>query len=217
MKYLVILSVLIAFSFNLSAEARFAPPSPPQKNPHEAQTPEDKARVAFALKAVGLILEKNLNLEQSQEKSVSSLFLNKDLNCLKTLLCWQKDGAFVEEVSGIQIAKGRVVEIKHPHIIPWSFENFKANQDPNQRMIEKPSSETNPVEDKTALKEEAKPMEIPQLLADEYMIHLYVRFSKQSNWYHLNVIVTEDKEGKLSLRHFFVTPMRNSMPPGAVC
>jgi hypothetical protein len=63
----------------------------------------------------------------------------------------------------------------------------------------------------------AETMRGPQLKADEYMMHVYVRFEKTNGWHHLDVIVTEDKAGNVFLRHFFLMPMQSEMPPGVVC
>jgi hypothetical protein len=63
-------------------------------------------------------------------------------------------------------------------------------------------------------------MPAPQLKADEYMVHAYVKFPYDARWHHLDVILSEDGSGQLSRRNFFSIPMPidpGHLPPGVVC
>lgn len=111
---------------------------------------------------------------------------------------------------------GPQTEIRHPHVIPWSFEKFKANQKGNSAA--QPPAEP-PAVAKMAPGAMA-PMPAPQLKPDEYMVHAYVKFTDSPAWYHVDVIMSEDADGKLVLRDFFKMAIPQSpshMPPGVVC
>jgi len=129
---------------------------------------------------------------------------------------------------------GTKVEIRHPHIIPWSFENFQKNRkitlppvsgtdnsDPNVIVEAQPGKITPPAQDMAEpARSPIPPMPAPQLRPDEYMVHAYVLFPQDPRWYHVDVILSEDASGKLARRNFFVIPMPptgGSLPPGVVC
>jgi len=184
------------------------PPGPPEKNPHPPITEKDKARVAFAVEAAKLLLVKKREVA-FDHGAFGNNFSNKTLECLKKPSCWQKDMNFKNELNIQQHGHGFVTEMRYAHIIPWSFKNFekgKTQVKPTMKQSKKRSSE---------------PMPAPKLKPDEYMIHIYANFDKYGGrWYHLDVILHEDKVGNLFLRHFFMIPIpyaNESMPEGAVC
>lgn len=195
-----------AVLWSVSATAKMAPPSPPAENPHPPVTAEDKKRVAFADQAMALLLKKDLpaSLTPSQPGQPPSAFIDKSLACLQDAACYGKDAAFVNELLFFRDTYGKVVETKHTHVIPWSFDKFRAGA----------AAEAPPPSADMGMSEA---MRGPQIKADEYMMHVYIRFDKAGAWHHLDVIVTEDKAGNLFLRHFFVMPMQSEMPPGVVC
>ncbi len=203
------------------------PPSPPAKNPHPPISRQDKARVAFAQKAVEILLKKKLPQGLKFQGVEESLpFQSKDLACLKKRACYEKDIPFVNELSLMMQTQGNVVAIKHPHIIPWSLQRFLENKlqnrtSENEAIVSNPG----PIADQAPQEELILPrkptMEGPRLLADEYMVHMYVQFKNtDSRWHHLDIILSEDEEGHVFLRHFYTTPMlypKMHMPTGIVC
>jgi hypothetical protein len=200
----ILLATVVLWS--VSATAKMAPPSPPAENPHPPITAEDKKRVAFADQVIALLLKKDLpaSLTPSQPGQPPNGFSDKSLACLQDEACYGKDAAFVNELLFLRETYGKAVETKYVHVIPWSFDKFKGGV----------AADTH---HSSAELRMAEPMPGPQLKADEYMMHVYIRFEKAGAWHHLDVIVTEDKAGNISLRHFFVMPMYSQMPPGVVC
>lgn len=186
---------------------RSLPPEPPATNPHPPVTEIDKKRVKFAEQAITLLLKnKPSPLLQPKPNQPSPSFINKNLSCLQTISCIEKEVAFTNEVLTFHAQYGEVVELKHSHVIPWSIEKF------NSKTETKPVTSSRPVG--------GIAMSGPILKADEYMVHTYVKFNKAEGWYHLDIILSEDKNGDLYLRHFFTMPMpstNSQLPPGVVC
>lgn len=131
-------------------------------------------------------------------------------------------------VREIEAYYGPGVELKHAHIIPWSYENFLKNRktatppttptDPN--VIVEAQSKAAPSSMVPAPPMPGSPVMGPALQPDEYMVHVYARFKGDPAWYHLDVILTEDASGNLVRRRFFRIPMpqeHGSLPPGVVC
>ncbi len=204
----VLLAIVVLWS--VSASAKMAPPSPPAENPHPPVTAEDKKRTTFADQVIEILLKKDFpaTLMPPQQGQPPNGFINKSLACLQDAACYGKDAAFVNELLSYREAYGKIVETRHTHIIPWSFDKFQTLQ--GHAAAEEPPPPAN----RGGM---AKPMLGPQLKADEYMMHVYVRFDKAGGWHHLDVIVSEDNVGNVSLRHFFIMPMQSEMPPGVVC
>ncbi len=194
-------------SFREASTLRSLPPEPPATNPHPALTEIDKKRVKFAEQAISLVLKnKPSSLLQPKPNQPSPNFINKNLNCLQTIGCIEKDTAFTNEILTFYAQYGEVVELRHSHLIPWSIEKFNSR------------TETKTITPSKPLGGVAMPR--PILKADEYMVHSYVKFNKAEGWYHLDIILSEDKNGELYLRHFFTTPMPAAnvqLPPGVVC
>ncbi len=201
--YLLIFCLLL---HPLSLGAEMAPPLPPLENPHPPLTEQDKKRVLFATEATKLFWMSSKTLSPTNTSEKSDSFQNKDLACLKSEACYRKDKMFLAELQNFQKRFGTIEEIKHAHIIPWSMLHFKRMNSPSA-----------PIRDQEA----TKPMEGPSLQDDEYIVHIYTK-NKPSNsypqWHHLNVILSEDKDGNIYLRHFFIIKMSNpKLPAGAIC
>lgn len=223
-KYTTLLSLsFIGLFVSSSAMAELTmgdvpPPQPPEKNMHAPKTPEDKKRVQFAIDAMQQFFGKDsklLNLEKADLKD----FKNKDKACLNNPHCYLEDPSFVNEVNSILKDKGSVVEFKHAHIIPWSFNTFMRQQAKMTGDVSKPSK-PEPMLQKGAVSRAIMNVPVPNLKKDEYMMHIYVRYEKSSKWHHLNVIVHEDKDGNLYLRHFYTVIMpepSHQLPDGVVC
>lgn len=135
-------------------------------------------------------------------------------------------------VQEIRAYYGPNVEIRHPHIIPWSWENFQRNRktppspppsdrsDPNVIIEAQTAKMEPPVSAQKMASGAMAPMPTPQLKFDEYMVHVYARFPQDPRWHHLDVILSEDSSGKLTRRNFFSIPMPSlpsQLPPGVVC
>ncbi len=226
--FLFTLGVLFSFLFiQVSSHAKIAPPTPPPHNPHPPTSQADKARVNFAINAVKLSLMKDSQGGSKKPQAFSEVkvyvpeegdFFDKDSSCLKTPDCYNSDLNFTSEVTRLITAYGKVTEMKHAHIIPWSFENFKKNRKKTSRFESHLSNQVILADIAIDPQRAEEPiMQAPKLKSDEYMVHIYVKFDKKSDWHHLDVILTEDANGKLGLRHFFIAPMRASLPPGVIC
>jgi hypothetical protein len=209
-KPVTLLIVPFALLFALgTAHAKMAPPRPPATNMHAPVTKADKARVALATDAIKRFWQSDLPkaFAKLSSKYVYS-FQSKDARCIKSKACFSKDINFGAELKRLRSTYGKVVEYRHAHIIPWSWKKFMRNRKQGKS-------------DKAARKRKSKmrmhQMVAPQLAPDEYMVHVYVRFSGVGGWHHMDVILSEDAKGKPSLRHFFATPMRSKMPPGVKC
>jgi hypothetical protein len=192
--------------WSVSVTAKMAAPTPPAENPHPPATAFDKKRVAFAEQVIELLLKKDLpsTFKPSQQGQPPNGFTDKSLACLQDAVCYGKDAAFVNELLFFRETYGKIVETRHMHLIPWSLDEFSGH-----RPAESPP--------RSADMGMAKPMQGPQLQSDEYMTHVYVRFDKAIGWHHVDVILTEDKDGNIFLRHLFIMPMQTEMPPGVVC
>ncbi|HKY63806.1 MAG TPA: hypothetical protein VJR29_10330 [bacterium] len=127
-------------------------------------------------------------------------------------------------VAEIRAYYGTGVELRHPHIIPWSFQSFLQNR----QTVPVPPTDPNVIVEaqaKGAPASVAAPapgaMAVgPALQPDEYMVHVYARFPGDPAWYHLDVILTEDAAGNPLRRRFFRIPMppaHGRLPPGVVC
>ncbi|HCU23561.1 MAG TPA: hypothetical protein DF383_00980 [Deltaproteobacteria bacterium] len=115
-------------------------------------------------------------------------------------------------VAEIKAQYGPDVEIRHPHIIPWSYEKFLKNRG---QPASPAKSQGKPIK-----ADMDPPMQGPVLKPDEYMVHAYVNFPNDPRWHHMDVIMSEDSSGKLTRRGFYSFPMPSSparLPPGAVC
>ena len=206
-KIIVFMALCFGILFQTSdGWSKMALPQPPLENPHPPVTEADKKRVSFAENVVRQLLMKDyppVVYGKPPSPPPTVFFLDKDLLCLQTPSCWQKDYFFVSEVAGLKQQYGTLEEIRFAHVIPWAFEQFQAGKKAEQ-LIKKDMAATL--------------MPAPVLKSDEYMIHIYAKWS--GRWHHLDVIVTENAKGEIFLRHFFSTPMPlddSQLPPGVKC
>jgi len=184
------------------------------KNPHPPQSVEDKNRVAFAELAVNTLLKSPEKKEPSETSPAFhnpiDLALNITQSCLEITSCHEQNKKLQDYIGDILNKYGSLIEIRHAHIIPWSFEKFK-NRNPNH--VEKTAN----FEEKKVAAEPMMP--VPILEDDEYMVHIYANFAN-GKWYHLDVIVSEDAKGNLFFRRFFLFEIQSenqTLPEGAVC
>jgi hypothetical protein len=210
---LFLVSQLEARSSNIVADFN---PTPPTNNPHPAISMEDKKRVDFALTAVKKILMEEGSWKHylKRETTLNAFdYQAKQKACLQNQFCYLKDIVFSNSTKALIDQYGYVLEIKHPHIIPWSFKDFQRNT--KDKMIED-SSDKEIISDGVS----EYSTQAPVVGSDEYLIHMYVAMSKTGDWHHLDVVVKEDKDGKLYLKYFYLFPFPNpgsSLPPGMVC
>lgn len=192
-------------------------PTPPEKNPHPPQTEEDKERVKFALESVKRLLTDKDYWKNQKRVLDRTPFHAKSRTCIRDIKCVEKDRHFILDTKNIYNKHGVVIETKHAHIIPWAFKNFELKTKPISITHEELSGDSEEsVRDEVA----REPMPAPALNPNEYLIHIYAKFSKKNAWYHLDVIIEETPDGKLFFKYFFVAPFYNesgSLPPGVVC
>lgn len=207
-----------------AADQSMAFPEPPAENPHPPVTDQDKKRVTFAEEVIKKVLmmdmsgfvADNLPAFANNDRSVN---LKINAACLADTACLKNNKTTLNYVHSINQMYGQVVEFRHTHVIPWAFENFEknkssVNQNDTASLIARPTQKY--LEKKAA--QEA--MAVPVLQKDEYMLHTYVKFGKNHNWYHVNTIVSEDTRGNLEFRQLFILVMptaHDDLPPGAVC
>lgn len=118
--------------------------------------------------------------------------------------------AAFNQATALQNKYGLLVEFRHAHIIPWSM----------KRMNMRSTAPDREASSKGGFAPILDPDAPPELKADEFMVHMYVKFEKSPAWYHLDVILAKDPQGKISLRGFYAIPIPSSggkLPPGAVC
>lgn len=208
--FVAVLFALTVLSF--ASQARLTEPKPPADNPHTPTTVADIKRVDFAKLVIAKLLQSNL---YGPDTTVDTKWVNSPAmafeiseTCLKSNACLLKNEDLKKFIHAIQNKVGNLQEVKHTHIIPWSFHNF--HKSPRKRGAHK-----------TLIKMDSlNPMISPKLKPDEFMMHSYVRFDKSSRWHHFDVIVSEDAQGNLEWRGFFVTVMpydSGSLPPGVKC
>ena len=210
------LLVFLALLISTPSLAKVKAPEPPAQNPHAAVTPADKARVEAATLAINTFLAGTVSqawLRESVDyKGLGTLrYADKDLRCLRSARCWRTDTAFGMNISAILKSRGKLVEFRYPHVIPWSMKNFKKHQGMHHHHHGSKAHLR-----KSARKFDEQPMAAPALKHDEFMVHLYARF-ENTGWQHVDVIMTEGKDGKPAVRYFFATTMRPNLPPGVRC
>jgi hypothetical protein len=232
-KTVIFLFVLYCFSLGLACakmvSGSVALPMPPMENQHPPTTPEDKARVAFAELAVQKLLFSAAGKEVSTLTDYginrSQIHMDFDQACLMDGTCHVKNAEAVKLLEAIKSVYGPVTEMKHAHIIPWSFVNFQNQLQKASKPIPQVTQSGPGITDEvgTDVKgDEPPPMPSPVLAGDEYMIHVYVTFGKRGGdrWHHMDVIVTEDAQGHLKFRRFYIVPMEipgGNFPEGVVC
>ncbi len=183
-------------------------------NPNPATTSADQKRVAFGEKIIKTLLQKNPVAFAKKRQDSPPLHdrpganFNLDENCLDTPSCLAQNSDLQSYLNDIFSNFGSLLESRHVHVIPWSFEKFK-----NKTQDSKPSS------DSDAMVAQKRQMPVPQLKNDEYLLHSFAKFSNNL-WYHLDVIVSEDAAGKMTFRRFYLFEIPahpNSLPEGVDC
>lgn len=225
--FLVAFAVLLLTNAANAAASQPAPPEPPIENPHPPVTDADKRRVAFAEEVINNLLMKPPVLEEKAIAVASPWFynpavnLNIDETCLKNKECLLNNAALKEHLASFIKTYISLKSYKHVHIIPWSYSRFKnqspAPQKPLPRTLLKEGASAYTESD---VSKNESTMTAPNLASDEYMFHAYVQFGKSNAWHHLDIIVTEDAKGNLTLRRFFIVPMphhERDLPLGVVC
>lgn len=119
-------------------------------------------------------------------------------------------------VQQIRAKYGAGPEIRWPHVIPWSYQNFLKNRK-KQGVSGAPARPLRESEQQAQERAMA-----PSLKPDEYMVHAYVLLP-DGWWHHVDVIMSES-EGpsglQFVLRGFFEMRMplpTVHMPKGVVC
>ena len=193
-------------------------------NPHPPETEEDKQRVAFAENVISTLLK--TTVPQTPPNGALQVYdshgynFNLDADCLRNESCLQNPD-LQTYLKYIFTKLGSVVEFKNSHIIPWSFQHFlkpvAAEHSKSTHTTGQPSTNVKLKHSRMVVDQE--PMPAPVLQKDEYIIHVYAKLANQ-HWYHLDVIVSEDANGKITFRRFFFfeVPTNNqSLPDGVVC
>ena len=203
---LALTNLLLLLSLGSTAVfADVALPTPPDTNPYPPTSYADKARVEVALMAVEKTLSSVPGTQWLANGNKNKPLLDKDLSCFQSPVCWKQDLAFASNVTELTTQRGAVIELRHAHVMPWTIRRFQKR--PAASGITTPKFKA----------KRAKPViNAPKLKADEFMVHIYARFER-GTWHHLDVIMTEDAQGKPAVRYFFTTPMRASLPPGVKC
>ncbi len=190
-------------------------------NPHPPVTDADKKRVAFAELVVNILLRPKEEI--TAQEAAPQIYdtpdknFNLDQNCLIQNECRQKTAGLAAYQNDIFAKYGSLIEFRHAHIIPWSFEKF---QNAAKTAAAKDSAPPLPPHPQmVAQNKTVEPMPGPDLKSDEYMIHVYAKFNNKV-WYHLDVIVSEDAAGKMTFRRFYIFELPrggSQMPDGVVC
>lgn len=190
------------------------PPEPPYENPHPPVTAEDKRRVAFAERALKAILLpgpfsgfKAYSGKNITVSNPATVHVNVSEDCLKDQACVKLNAELATFVKTLVEGEGVPNEIRHAHVIPWSFKKFQDAQTVQSKKSEDKSE-----------KSKRLAMPIPVVAADEYLIHVYLQLAHHT-WMHADVIVNEGPDGTLRLRGFFIVPIvsESKLPPGVKC
>jgi hypothetical protein len=221
-------SLFLAFfllaSFVVSSQSRVLASEPmlegepPAFNPHEPQTPEDKKRVAFAEEGAKKFLTNPLPLPQMMRHSLYDLNASKirfeiTPECLATPDCLEKNPAAKDFVTDVQHHLGTLVEVRFAHIIPQAFRKFRAQQ------LGAAQTKSDAPENAKHKRQFVAEMPSPDLATDEYIVHMYAKFTK-GGWQHLDAVISEDAAGHLKLQRFYqikISPPGRALPPGAKC
>ena len=220
-KIISILFCLLIFSKAFAGVT--APPQPPADNPHPPITEEDKRRVAFGELAI-----KNLLMTSKSTFSGNMTIVDdQSIELAMTQICLESEACIKGKdtqnyLSAFKNRYGVLKTYQHIHVIPWSFEKFK-----NQKMAASkpiPTDTTGdsdpPKRERAAVEASIAVMPTPIVKAGQYMMHAYVQFEGSESWYHLDIIVSENKNGVMKLERFFTTQIpwpSVDLPPGVVC
>lgn len=201
--YLTLASLLIFCFSTLTAHAervRRSSVELPTHNPHPPISAMDKKRVAFAEETIKLLIKEVFTQPQkndiSQWLKKKNLTFDLNLECIQSRECWTKKNDVAQYVQAIQQELWIPEEVKFAHVVPWSMSRYKKTPDST-------TDEKKPTEGATNIY--TKPplnMPHPNLAKNEYMVHAYAKFLKE--WYDLDVILTEDKDGNILFRRFYI-------------
>jgi hypothetical protein len=203
----------------------YLPPQPPADNPHPPITEQDKKRVAFADEVIQKILMADVSGFSADGQPVitnndNTINVQITADCMVLPECLKYNKSLQNYVYSLRNLYGPVLEFRHTHVIPWAFENFErkknsVNSNDTEKLQAKPTQKF--FENKAA----QESMAVPVLQKDEYMLHSYVKLgSRNPRWYHVNLVVSENAQGNLEFRRFFIVPIPSEdahMPPGVVC
>lgn len=225
-KLLILFYVLLTLPLSTSADSPKA--DPPSKNPHPPVTEIDKKRVELAELAITTLLKKKVQgpfENRIKDTNGDQFFFGITKECLQNPKCYNSNTELQRYIFSLQRKFGVLRNSIHAHIIPWSLRKFNKYQYPNKKIA--PQSSKPYIKSKRIRKnrtvsssESVAKMRTPNLQKNEYMVHSYVLFDKSGAWYHLDTIISEDKNGNMKVERFFIIkiPSYNTkLPPGVVC
>lgn len=201
-KYFLWLLFLIGFCLH-PLQVVFADDDLPKQNPYPPQA-SDQQRIDFALKSITNVYQnENLVPQYTWYRIYNYSFKNKNESCLNDLVCLGQDLRLQRELYLLRQKHGRILEIKFPHLDPWSQKRLSQKYKEPKKIKKAPNLE----------------FQGPQALADEFMVHVFVRFEKDpQSWKNLNVFLNEGESGTLQFRHFDVAFLdHNQNLPGINC
>lgn len=214
---------ILTLSMSSALYALQTAPGPPYSNPHPPVTQKDKERVAFAELAVkALLMSPVVSKEKGTLLAHPNVFLGLSAACLQNTVCLSGQTQAIQQADAIKNAYGVIKEIRHAHIIPDSMEHFLKSQAAQIKTEKKNEAKTagpsNSDEEPMTFPgmENAPPM---ALRGDEYTVHIYAT-PNGYEWYNLDAIIAEDKNGQMRFQRFYIFPMKSqpeNLPPGAVC
>ncbi len=222
--FLVVAVFLVLTKAAAAAASQTAPPQPPPANPHPPITDVDKKRVAFAEMVIAaLLVEPSLytGTDPATTKAWANdpnTNLNINSACLANKECLSKNASLKTFLTNFKASFSALKDHQHTHIIPWSLERFNRTHSPT-----KGGASTTVYKEKTDHDQndvEKSSMPAPVVAFDEYMFHTYIQFKSATGWHHMDIIVSEDNDGNITLRRFFIVPMpyhERDLPPGVVC
>jgi hypothetical protein len=228
----ITLPIIIVFLFTLlilnnpvqAGDREYIPPRPPAQNQNPPKTIEDINRVDFARSMVKKLLMQDFtkNKAGSDSKLVNNGQQSYHITqiCARMPSCTSQNLLLQKYASSIHKRFGHLSKIRHPHIIPWSFKDFKKNQKKALSAAKDPAMPSK-METKDNDNDGFAPavhMPRPTLKKNEYLVHIYGRFN--GNWHHLDVILSEDKKGQISFERFFIVRMPEKdtdLPEGVDC
>lgn len=205
------------------SNAAMALPEPPANNPHPPVTDPDKKRVAFGEEVIKKVLMADVSKFSPDGQPVianndNTINMKVTAACLALPECVKHNRSLLNYIYSINQMYGNVIEFRHTHVIPWSFENFEKNKtsvnNGASHLVAKPTQKF--LENKA----DQEAMPAPILQKDEFMLHSYVNFGKDYRWYHVDIIVSEDAQGNLEFRRFFLIRIptdSHHFPDGVVC
>lgn len=195
-------------------------------NPHPPVTENQIERVEFAKLAIEKFLMETPKFFNRKVPKFEDLLTYKtpliklkiNKECLENDDCWQNNTDVQNYLIELHSHMGRVMRFKNAHLIPWAYNNFVKQNQP-ATTVKKEGYSASYQEAARAVNSETMMM-VPALDRNEYMVHVHA-FMANQKWYHLNIILTEDKEGNLLFQRFYFYKVpdheSHALPPGTVC